>query len=147
MRSSSAARSKAGWLPLGLLERGRFAPVRGGRLRGGRRGRGDRFPGRKGGHVLFELSLAFGHLLAVEIVGLNGLLQFESHVFFPVALQAVDDLFFTGLNARVAQGRQCSRIALATHNGANHSLSAYPAEIADGIVKCTFISISAFCMC
>jgi hypothetical protein len=79
MRSSSAARSKAGWLPLGLLERRRLATVRGGRLRGrrGRRGRRGGFPGGKGGHVLFELSVAFGHLLAVEIVGRSGLLQFE----------------------------------------------------------------------
>jgi hypothetical protein len=46
-----------------------------------------------------------GDLFTVKIVGLDGLLQFEPDLLFPVPLQAVDDLFFAGLNAPVAQGR------------------------------------------
>ena len=52
-------------------------------------------------HVLFQLAVALGYLLVVEIVGIDGLLQLEQDVLFPVPLQAVDDLFFRGLNAEI----------------------------------------------
>ena len=62
----------------------------------------SRGTGRVGLHISLQLLLALFDPLYLEIVGGQHLLQFEQHVFPPISLQAMGDLFLTGLDPSIS---------------------------------------------
>ena len=136
MRSSSAARSKAGWFPClrDLRARPGFSSLALGRD-GADAGGGRGATGGQCGYVAPQLLVAFLHLLLVKIIGVHRLLQLEQNIFFPVPLQTLHDLLFAGLTAWIAQLGQNLCIPLSLQHGADDRLPTHPANIAQGIMQ------------
>src|SRR5262249_44660146 len=132
VRCGSAAKSKTGWfflqLMLALLLR-----FSGPRIRTAPFADVRQAARRQDGQISWQLDIARGDLLLVEIVRVHNLLQFEQDVLAPIPLQTVCDLLLAGRDPSIAQLSQLTRIPLPLQNRPNDRLARYPAHIANRV--------------
>jgi hypothetical protein len=84
--------------------------------------------------VPFQFLIAFGNPQLVGIVQVDFLLQDKQEIGLPRAFEALGDFGMRGMDARVAQGRECLRVSLPREDRADNPL---PRRISD---KCLTIS-------
>lgn len=82
-----------------------------------------------------KLAVALRDLAGVGVIQRQGLLQGEQMLRAPVARERGGNLGLVGLDAPVAQPRQCVRVTLARGDGAHDGLAGHAHEVGDDVVQ------------
>jgi hypothetical protein len=98
----------------------------------------------KGREMRFDLLIALGHLLVIEVIQLDGLASGKQMLGAPRALQCLGDVVLIVVAVRIAQLREVLRVTLAREDGLEDSHAGHPGDLTDDLGELEMHLFSGF---